>query len=867
MNTPKVLIFGLFCFFIHLIANQVVGQNDKGFVSGSAMSNPASTHRSFTELVDAGYKNLAIKNYEQAYVDFKLALQEVNNSKNKQESNANWAAINNVFAATCDTLGSRFLQANKDALALRYFVEATTPYLRADNQYGVFEITQKMAQVSLKNPDNVRFDNAVQKYKDFLTFRRIKDEELISQAHYQIAILYLEKGNKDTALVSLKESAKLYPSIAQKKAMYKRVANFYKMLREQKGFSTLVYQDASNYFQKEIETTENHELKANLYLIKADFELKRGKSGSFYKDYTSAINLFQEDGNIIGATQTCMKAAQMLYEAAEYNKAKAYLEEGKKIINKIKDKDNPEVKLTIEQLKNLLEDVNRREKLDTIKGEASTLDEQLEEQQRQFLTIISLVLMSALVFVGVSFYNARKSNILLQRKNVEIHQQKEQISEQHENIVKQKDELETSYRNISLLSEIGQKITATLDLNSVVHLVHDCFSNLVSTDTFGVGIYNPTLDRVNFLLFTENGQEIHDHSLSLQKPENELYAKCIKAGKEQLVAHANTQVTPLTQSQVLLPLLVNNKITGLITVQSKTENAYSKRDMNLLKALASYTSVALANANAYQIIENKNKSITDSLRYGKTIQQSLLPSKEKLEASLGECFVFFRPKDIVSGDFYWHTRVYNKNIIAAVDCTGHGVPGAFMSMIGHTLLNEIVNQHKITDPAQILGFLHNNIRKVLHQSAEDGNSNDDGMDICICAIEPVENEKGEDQAKVVFAGAKRPLVYIPAPYQEVKHIRGDRKSIGGLQKEEVRIFNNHELILPKNSLVYLFSDGYPDQNGTEKGNFSTKKFEHLLLENAHLTMTEQQEILRRELAQHQQQAEQRDDITVIGIRI
>jgi serine phosphatase RsbU (regulator of sigma subunit) len=865
MNTPKVLIFGLFYFFMFLSVNQAVGQSDKGFISSSAMSNPSSAHRGFTELVDDGYKNLTIKNYEQAYLDFKLALQEVNASKNKQDTS--WAAINNIFAVVCDTLGSRLIQYDRDALALRYFVEATTPYLRAGNQYGVFEITKKMAQISLKNPNPERFDNAIQKYKDFLTFRRINDEELIALAHYQIAILYLEKEHKDIALASMKDAATEAQSISQKKAIYKRIASFYKMLREQKDFSSLIYQDASNYFQKEIEHTQNHELKANLYLIKADFELKRGRSGSFYKDYTSAINIFQEDGNIVQAAQTCMKAAQTLYEAAEYNKAKAYLEEGKKIINKIKDKNNPEVKLTTEQLKNLLADVERREKLDTIRGEANTLDEQLEEQQRQFLTVISLVLMSALVFVGISFYNARKSNILLHRKNVEIHNQKEQISAQHENIVKQKDELETSYRNISLLSEIGQKITATLDLNSVVHLVHDCFSNLVSTDSFGVGVYNQTLDRVNFLLYTQNGKEIADYNINLQKPENELYAKCIKAGKEQLVTTTPQKNELTMQSQVMLPLSVNNKITGLITVQSKEENAYSKRDMNLLKALASYTSVALANANAYQIIENKNKSITDSLRYGKTIQQSLLPSKEKLEAAMGDCFVFFRPKDIVSGDFYWHTRVYNKNILAAVDCTGHGVPGAFMSMIGNTMLNEIVNQHKITDPAQVLGLLHNNIRKVLHQSAEDGNSNDDGMDVAICSVESVENEQGEELSKVIFAGAKRPLIYIPAPYQEVKHLRGDRKSIGGLQKEEVRIFNNHELILPKGSLVYLFSDGYPDQNGTEKGNFSTKKFEHLLLENAHLPMTEQKEVLRKELAQHQQQADQRDDITVIGIRV
>jgi serine phosphatase RsbU (regulator of sigma subunit) len=871
MMTPKIAIFGLFLLYLQTSACQVVAQDERGFVSGSAVSNTVATRVGFTEMIALASQSLTSKNYEKAYIEFKIAFKDIHAAKHKDSKDVNWQAINNDFGKVCDTLGTRLLYSTVPNASVKYFVEAVIPYFNAENQDAIFGVTQKMAQVSLKNASSERYDNAIKKYQDFLMYayrKRITDIELIGNAHFQIASLLLEKGSSDTALVSLKEASILYKNPIQKIVIYKRLADFYKYLREQKGLSALIYEEATVYFKQEIEQTQDHELQANLYLMKADFELKRGKTGSFFKDYTSAINLFQEDNNPVGAAQTCIKAAQMLYEAAEYNKAKAYLDEGKKIISKVSNKELPEVKQTVEQLKRMVEDVQRREKLDSMKGESNTLDEQLEAQQRQYLTVIALFLTSALVLVGISFYNARKSNVLLQRKNMEIHEQKEQISVQHENIVKQKDELETSYRNISLLSEIGQKITATLDLSSVVHLVHECFSNLVSTDVFGVGVYHATFDRVNFLLFSENGQELADHTISLQKDGNQNFANCIKGNKELLVngqmeLYVMGQEREVMQSQLFLPLVVNNQVTGLITVQSKNANAYSKRDLNLLKALASYTSVALANANAYQIIENKNKSITDSLRYGKTIQQALLPSKERLENAFSDNFVFFRPKDIVSGDFYWHSRLYNKEIIAAVDCTGHGVPGAFMSMIGHTLLNEIVNQHKISEPAHILGLLHNNIRKVLHQSTEDGNVNDDGMDASICTIESVD----DDLTKVTFAGAKRPLMYIPKPYAEVRHIRGDRKSIGGLQKEDVRMFHNHELVLPKGSLIYLFSDGYPDQNGTDRGNFTTKKLEHLLLENAKLPLDKQKEILRKELALHQQQAEQRDDITVIGIRI
>lgn len=859
MNVSKIVIRGITILFCCMLDTPLFSQSERGFVSGATMNSHVS-RRSFTELVDAAYQSLSIKNYEKAYLEFKLAFQDVNISKYRNADDINWQSINHDFGVVCDTLGTRSLSTGRHVEAIRYFVEAIMPYLRADNQEAVFNITKKMAQISLAtNPAPEKYDNAIKKYQDFLTFRRIKDTELIAQAHYEIAVLYAEKGEKEKGISFLQESIKNFEREEEKIAIYKKLANFYKYLKEQKGYSNLIYEEATNFLKEEIDRTLDHELKANLYLIKADFELKRGKSGSFYKDYTSAINLFQEDNNPLGAANTCIKAAQTLYEAAEYSKAKAYLEEGKKLINSMKDKNHPEVKHTTMLLKDMLEDIQRREKLETMEGKAGTLDEQLEAQQRQFLTIISLVLMSALVFVGISFYNARKNNKLLHRKNIEIYFQKEQISQQHNNIVKQKDELETSYRNISLLSEIGQKITATLDIDSVVHLVHECFSGLVSTDIFAVGVYNPTIERVNFIYRVEHGTELAEHSINLQRQENQFIAKCIKSGRELVLSDEEGEI----KSQLFLPLSANNKVTGLITVQSKKANAYTRRDLNLLKALASYTSVALANANAYQIIENKNKHITDSLRYGKTIQQALLPSKEKLESVFKECFIFFRPKDIVSGDFYWFSTVYNKNIVAAVDCTGHGVPGAFMSMIGHTLLNEIVNQNKITDPAQILGLLHANIRKALNQSAESGNANDDGMDAAICVIESISDE----QTKVTFAGAKRPLVCIPYPHTEIKHIRGDRKSIGGLQKEEYRVFNNHELILNKNSLIYLFTDGYPDQNGIDKGSFSTKRFENLLLRHASEPLATQKEVLRRELTQHQQEAEQRDDMTIIGIRL
>jgi serine phosphatase RsbU (regulator of sigma subunit) len=310
-------------------------------------------------------------------------------------------------------------------------------------------------------------------------------------------------------------------------------------------------------------------------------------------------------------------------------------------------------------------------------------------------------------------------------------------------------------------------------------------------------------------------------------------------------------------------LLVEQKAVGVIIVETASANAYSSKDLVLLRTLASYTSIALDNANAYNIIEKKNRHITDSIRYAETIQHALLPEVQTFSDFFSDFFVLFRPKDIVSGDFYWTAQNGKKVIIAVVDCTGHGVPGAFMSMIGNTLLNEAVNVKDITNPPVILQHLHNGVRKALRQTAESGRANDDGMDVCLCSFE----RYGEESVKVSFAGAKRPLYHIAKPYLLVEELRGDSKSIGGVQKESVRTFSMKEFIAYKGDCIYLTTDGFGDQNNEEKQKFGTTKLKEMLLENAHKNLGTQKHLLLEALDAHSGGAEQRDDITIIGVKV
>ncbi|MDX2305856.1 MAG: SpoIIE family protein phosphatase [Microscillaceae bacterium] len=257
-------------------------------------------------------------------------------------------------------------------------------------------------------------------------------------------------------------------------------------------------------------------------------------------------------------------------------------------------------------------------------------------------------------------------------------------------------------------------------------------------------------------------------------------------------------------------------------------------------------------------IESKNQLITSSIQYAQNIQRAILPSDENFKNYLQDYFILYLPKDIVSGDFYWFSTIENRLFFAAVDCTGHGVPGAFMSIIGNTLLNEIVNVEKTYDPGRILEKLHKGVKTRLRQEES---SNQDGMDIVLCALENISEQK----FKVSFAGAKRPLFYFSQ--QTLLELKGDRKSIGGWQSEKQRIFNTRVIELEKGDCLYLSTDGFVDNPSKLRKKFGVEKFKTILSEHATESMLAQKQILLEALLNHQEDTEQRDDITVLGIKL
>ena len=265
-------------------------------------------------------------------------------------------------------------------------------------------------------------------------------------------------------------------------------------------------------------------------------------------------------------------------------------------------------------------------------------------------------------------------------------------------------------------------------------------------------------------------------------------------------------------------------------------------------------------------LERQNNHVQASMRYASTIQEAFFPITENMQKNL-DYFLLFKPKEIVSGDFYFYTPVRNtigvvtKYVIAVVDCTGHGVPGAFMSMLGSRLLNEIVVEKKVSSPARILEMLDKGVMKQLKQKS---NENNDGMDVALCAIE----RQTTGNSIVTFAGARRPIFRYSIKENELIQIKGERRPIGGTQFSEYSIdFVNHTFMTSPGDMLYLTSDGIVDQLSPVGKKLGTKRFLNLLSNIAHESLPLQQEIIETELSEHMKYEEQLDDITVLGIRV
>tara|TARA_R110002072_G_scaffold282761_1_gene445845 strand:- start:69375 stop:71501 length:2127 start_codon:yes stop_codon:yes gene_type:complete len=274
-----------------------------------------------------------------------------------------------------------------------------------------------------------------------------------------------------------------------------------------------------------------------------------------------------------------------------------------------------------------------------------------------------------------------------------------------------------------------------------------------------------------------------------------------------------------------------------------------------------------------------NEEVFSSIKYAKRIQEAILPSDEHVNKLLPDSFVLNRPKDVVSGDFYFIENTSAKGdkrhtVFAAVDCTGHGVPGAFMSIIGSNILSQAVLEKNIHSPANILDFLNEGVNITLKQSS-DNTTVRDGMDISLCVL-------NSDSDELIFAGAKNPIYIIRPSDKSSKsliekqsfedlslyEVKGDKHPIGNYIEEQLLPFTEHTIPLQKGDVIYIFTDGFADQfGGGRNKKYNYRRFRELLLKHSQLSMEIQKSILEKELIEWMGEEEQVDDVLVIGVRM
>ncbi|MEO9533589.1 MAG: tetratricopeptide repeat protein [Crocinitomicaceae bacterium] len=367
----------------------------------------------------------------------------------------------------------------------------------------------------------------------------------------------------------------------------------------------------------------------------------------------------------------------------------------------------------------------------------------------------------------------------------------------------------------------------------------------------GMGDFKSALDNYKtYMAWSDTIQDQENREVLIEMQEK---YNSVQTTKENEILQQQNKIEALKNKENKAKLgqsrvIIFSSIFGLLLVVVLAAVLYNR---NVIKQRAN---LELQNAN--EIIQEKNNDITASIEYASKIQEALLPTKEN-ESLFEDSFFILMPKDIVSGDFLWYSESEDTVVFSAADCTGHGVPGAFMSMIGNTFLHQIVNESKEYQPAKILDELRQKVILALHQQGEE-KARKDGMDMALCSL----NKK---TLEFQYAGANNPLYLVHKG--EMKEIKPDKQPVGYMPERSGR-FTNHTLQLEKGDAIYIFSDGYADQFGGPKGKkFKYKQLRDLLFSIHKEPMLDQKEKLITVFNDWKGNLEQIDDVCIVGVRV
>ena len=434
-------------------------------------------------------------------------------------------------------------------------------------------------------------------------------------------------------------------------------------------------------------------------------------------------------------------------------------------------------------------------------------------------------------------------------------------------------DFEEKSKELQRLGEIGKELSSLLSVDEIIDLTYIKIKDLISSSTFLIGIYNESEHTIEVNRSRESEEIMYSKwdcndktrpAVLCFDKQIDMFTNCFSIDYKIFfpILPKPIQGGGLpTESVIYCPLTVKEKRIGVISVQDFNKNAFSNYHLQIVKNLANYVAIAIDNAKAYNeikkqkaIVDEKNKDITDSIRYSKRIQDAILPPPKLIKQLLSESFVLYKPKDIVAGDFYWMEREDDKIFFTAADCTGHGVPGAMLSVMCSNALSKSVKELRIYEPAKILDKVVEILEERFEKSEEDIW---DGMDLALCCL-------NLQAKKLEFSGANNQLYLIRNG--ELNETKGDRQPVG--KHDNRKPFTNHTIEIQTGDSIYVSTDGYADQfGGTRDKKFTYRRFRKLMVSISEENMSEQMEVMDSTIEEWKGKTEQIDDICIIGVRV
>ncbi|MBI5218696.1 MAG: tetratricopeptide repeat protein [Bacteroidia bacterium] len=749
-----------------------------------------------------------------------------------------------------------------------------------NDQRGITTLINDIGNIYFENN---KLDKAISYFEQNLELeKKSNDKANIASSLNNLGIAYLKQGDYVKA-----------------ENLFQKALEIYKEINDKKGISTSLNNLANIYYNLKdlVKSLENYEQAIKIKVELRDeygIALLKHNIGNIYKekgDHVKALRYFQESWETAKKknyqdliAKNMYALSQVYFQLSEFKKAyenfKQFIdikqllqaEDKETQLSELQVKYSQEKEIVRLQRKLTKQDLLARVTAERNKQEIMIRDLQLKEKenevkrQRIFNISAAIVLLIILVFSFIfyrQFKKLKKANRLLWTQKNEIDTKRKEL-----------ELVNTELEKLSIVASKTDNAIVIMDKNGKFEWVNEGFTRL-----YGFTLETLIAQRGLNIISASANPNVKIAVMGCLKQKSSVNYESHYPDIHGNKIWAQTTLTPIIDKDgnIIKLVAIDTDITRIKTAE---EEIMMKNDLLEAQRDEIKKQRDIATRQRDEIAQQKVE-ITDGIIYAQHIQTALLPPDDYITERLPQHFMLYLPRDIVSGDFYWVKRVEHQIIFTAADCTGHGVPAALMSMLGSTLLSEIVNnliksEHTSLRPDVILNELRDQLIKSLHQTGKMGGSND-GMDMALCIYDTT-------TLKIQYAGANNPIYIIPVglttagrsfpisvvPFDDDLpgiEVKPDKMPIGIHQILEQRAFTNHEIQLVKGDTIYLFSDGYIDQFGGPKYiKYRSKRFKRMLIEINKESMEKQREILDETLKKWRGSMEQIDDVLVFGVK-